>query len=81
MTNSAPSLPVLCYAEFDTPLGRMIAVEDLAGLCLLEFRDRPNLEEKLAQLTSADITQGDSSLLLKLQEQLNQYFSGQQAVL
>jgi AraC family transcriptional regulator, regulatory protein of adaptative response / methylated-DNA-[protein]-cysteine methyltransferase len=57
----------------------MIAVEDPTGLCLLEFRDRPNLDASLSRLekqTGIVLVQNETALLSQLRQQLDQYFSG-----
>jgi AraC family transcriptional regulator, regulatory protein of adaptative response / methylated-DNA-[protein]-cysteine methyltransferase len=57
----------------------MVAVEQATGLCLLEFRDRLNLDASLSRLekqTGAVLIQNETALLSQLRQQLDQYFSG-----
>ena len=61
-----------------TPIGEMVACATEKGLCLLEFKERKDLNKQLKSLTShfnSEIISGHNSLLLKLQEQLDQYFN------
>ena len=61
-----------------TPIGEMVACATEKGLCLLEFKERKDLNKQLKSLTShfnSEIISGHNSLLLKLQEQFDQYFN------
>lgn len=65
--------------ELTTPLGamRVCATED--GICLLEFADKPDLENKLAELQrrlNAPIGVGENAHIKQLKIELAEYFSG-----
>lgn len=63
-----------------TPLGPMLAGATDDGICLLEFVDRRMLETQLARLTrlmKARVVPGAHEHFNLLNEQLEQYFSGQ----
>jgi len=67
---------------FDTPLGAMLALADKDGLHLLEFVDRRGLENEIARLrrqTKSVIVPGNSAILEKVNEGLNNYFEGTSA--
>ncbi len=67
-------------ATIATPLGKMVAVASIKGLCLLDYADHPLLARKLAQLKQhfeADIQPGKNPHLQAISEQLNAYFAGQ----
>lgn len=65
----------------ETPLGPMLAGATDAGLCLLEFTDRPMLPTELAALERlrGPITAGRHPHLDQLRPQLAEYFSGERA--
>jgi O-6-methylguanine DNA methyltransferase len=61
-----------------TPIGDMVACATENGICLLEFKERHNLLKQISSVSSylkKEVIQGHNSYLLKLQEQLDQYFS------
>ena len=63
-----------------TPLGPLIAGVSENGICLLEFHDRRMLETQFKRLTrylNAKFSLGEHRLFVELNQQLNQYFSGQ----
>lgn len=62
----------------ETPIGTMLAISDDNALYLLEFIDRPALEneiEKLRRLTGSEIIFGSTPTLEQLSEELTGYFS------
>jgi AraC family transcriptional regulator of adaptative response/methylated-DNA-[protein]-cysteine methyltransferase len=62
-----------------TPLGPMLAGATDEGICLLEFVDRRMLETQIRRLSSrlrARFVPGASTLLDRLQRELQEYFSG-----
>lgn len=64
--------------DIKTPIGDMVACATDQGICLLEFKERSNVEKQIKGVSSylnKEIIQGHNSYLLKLQEQLDQYFS------
>jgi len=66
-------------AQIETPLGTMFAIANQAGLYLLEFADRPQLEAEIRLLqkkTASQIVPGDNQMLEKLREELSAYFQG-----
>lgn len=61
-----------------TPIGKMIAIADEDALYLLEFENRRGLEKEIERLRikhNARIFHGKSTLLKKLEIELNAYFS------
>lgn len=63
----------------DTPLGGMMAVHTDAGLCLLEFRDKPALEVEIKEIQKhrpGDMVFAANHQTEQLDHQLAQYFSG-----
>jgi AraC family transcriptional regulator of adaptative response/methylated-DNA-[protein]-cysteine methyltransferase len=66
-------------APIDTPLGSMIAGATDAGVCLLEFADRPILEpqiRRLERLLGQPLVPGDHEHLAELRRELDRYFDG-----
>ena len=69
----------LLSQEVNTPLGTMFAVASSDSLCLLEFSDRrmlPTQLRRVRQRFDAEIDNGDSPIIARLQNQLDQYFAG-----
>jgi AraC family transcriptional regulator of adaptative response/methylated-DNA-[protein]-cysteine methyltransferase len=69
----------LISAEFDSPLGPMVAISDSKSLHLLEFSDMPRLDhsiEKLQTKLKSPITSGVSSPITSIKQELNSYFEG-----
>ncbi|MEM6632357.1 MAG: methylated-DNA--[protein]-cysteine S-methyltransferase [Bacteroidota bacterium] len=63
-----------------SPLGPLVAGSTEAGVCLLEFADRPMLETQLKRLKkhlNAALLPGSSPLLAQLGEELSRYFAGE----
>jgi AraC family transcriptional regulator, regulatory protein of adaptative response / methylated-DNA-[protein]-cysteine methyltransferase len=66
-------------AWLPTPLGPMAAAATARGVCLLEFTDRSRLEKQLTILgrrLRLDVVPGENDHLVRLREQLGQYFAG-----
>ncbi len=66
-------------ARITTPLGPMLAGSTAEGICLLEFTDRRMLETEIRRLSSllnGRFVPGVSKHLDKLNQQLDEYFSG-----
>ncbi|MBM2815542.1 MAG: ada [Ignavibacteria bacterium] len=69
----------IIYKSFTTPLGEMLAAGNDAGLCLLEFSDRPALPkeiEDLKKLLDSDFVSGEHPIINQAEEQINEYFKG-----
>ncbi|WP_034691205.1 methylated-DNA--[protein]-cysteine S-methyltransferase [Kaistella palustris] len=69
--------------EIETPLGTMYAAAVDAGICMLEYADRNNLQAELAALANsfdAEITWRESFHLKILENQLSEYFSGERKI-
>lgn len=63
-----------------TPLGPMVAVAAPAGLCLLEFADRPMLAtqfQRLRQHLGAPVVDGQHPYLDQIERELEGYFNGE----
>lgn len=74
---------VIDFRRMETPLGTMVVCAVEEGICLLEFTDRKMLETELkaiAKLLNATIIQGHNKHFNKLEEQLNEYFSGKRTL-
>lgn len=69
----------MIYAkEIATPLGTMVACANGKGVCMLEFSDKPSLQEDLAALEKAcqaTITAGENDYLRQLTRELQEYFN------
>jgi len=64
-------------SRIDTPIGEMLGGATENGICLLEFKERKNLDNQLSGVSTyfeKEIINGSNQHLLKLQEQINQYF-------
>lgn len=69
----------LNVARLDTPVGKMLAVFDAEGLCLLEFADQTRLQRELDQIhtaLSANFSWQKSVYHDVLQHELAEYFAG-----
>ncbi len=67
------------FKYFDTPIGEMIAVSNNFGICLLEFRDRKNIDASLRILErdfGETIETGNNPYLNLLTQELTAYFMG-----
>jgi len=63
----------------ETPFGQMLAGATEKGICLLEFTDTKRLEWQIPSIEKNFLLKtkkGRSSLIERLEEQLQQYFSG-----
>jgi len=73
------SAEVVSLERMATPLGPMLAGATEAGVCLLEFADRPTLEGQVKRLESrlgAVCVTGPSPHFAELRRQLEEYFGG-----
>ncbi len=78
--DAAASQRILFAERFTTPLGRMLAVADDAGLHVLDFVDRRGLERKLITLRErlkVTVVPGAHPVLDAAASQLAEYFAGQ----
>ncbi|MBE0668580.1 MAG: methylated-DNA--[protein]-cysteine S-methyltransferase, partial [Bacteroidales bacterium] len=75
---------VITLAEFESPLGLMIAGATEEGICLLEFEDnRPRLEKEIAnleKLLSARSVRDRNPHIDLLSHQVDEYFRGSRKV-
>jgi AraC family transcriptional regulator of adaptative response/methylated-DNA-[protein]-cysteine methyltransferase len=65
---------------FDTPLGKMVAVSNRNGLCLLDFVDRKNIDKAFIALENhyqASIMTGFIQYNEDIKDELALYFTGQ----
>jgi AraC family transcriptional regulator of adaptative response/methylated-DNA-[protein]-cysteine methyltransferase len=63
----------------ESPIGPIVAAANDRGICLLEFTDRRMLEtqfQTLKNLFSSPIVPGENTHLLRLKEELQEYFTG-----
>jgi O-6-methylguanine DNA methyltransferase len=63
--------------RIDTPIGEMLGGATENGICLVEFKERKNLESQLSGVSAyfkKELIKGNNQHLLKLQEQMNLYF-------
>lgn len=70
----------LLAGRFDTPLGKMLALADEAGLRLLEFVDRRGLESEILRLRrrlKRTVVPGANAILEAAEAQLREYFAGE----
>lgn len=78
--DAARQCRVLHAERIDTPLGRMLAIADDAGLHVLDFVDRRGLERKLITLRErlgACVVPGSHPVLTAAAAQMAEYFAGQ----
>lgn len=67
----------ILYSNIQSPIGDMIAGATDKGICFLEWHDRGGVERILSRVEKRykrPLEQGSSELLLKLQNELNNYF-------
>lgn len=65
--------------DIKTPVGIMRAVAYKDAICLLEFNDRPELENELTDLKkhfNAEVVEAENEPLLLLKSELKDYFAG-----
>lgn len=63
----------------DTPVGQMVVISDQKLILLLEFINRKHLDTQLLKIkknTSKNIVPNKSLLITQLEEELQEYFSG-----
>lgn len=68
---------VIHLKQIQTPLGTMYGGASSQGICFIEFIDRIKLDAELTRLCrelNATIEPGENEHLLKLEEELNEYF-------
>ena len=68
-------MSLLKKALIETPIGTMVAVANDERLYILEFADRPNIDQRLDRL-SPNIPTGRTKPLDSVQEELEQFFKG-----
>ncbi len=69
----------LYTTQIETPLGNMIAVASDQALYLLEFTNRPGLEQELkrtAHKTASPVIPGGTPITESIQRELQSYFAG-----
>lgn len=69
----------MIFRYFDTPIGEMIAVSNDLGICLLEFRDRKDIDAALKRIErdfGETIEAGHNPHLDLLTQELTAYFMG-----
>ena len=67
------------FAEFETPLGNMIAISEPDGIIALDFRDSCNPESAKQFLTAGRelcINENWDENLLQVKKEISEYFSG-----
>lgn len=72
-------LSKLYATHIKTPAGMMHAVAHEDAVCLLEFKDRPELENELTDLKkhfNATVVEAENEHLLLLKSELEDYFAG-----
>lgn len=79
--SNPPNESALLYTyQFETPLGTMIGLANEEALFFLEFLDLPSLAlrtEQIKKHTQGKILEEKSSILIKIEEELNAYFKGE----
>jgi AraC family transcriptional regulator of adaptative response/methylated-DNA-[protein]-cysteine methyltransferase len=72
---------MLLAGTLETPIGKMLAVADSAGLRLLEFASRPKLPAELLRLERrfGVVGFGPAPIIETLREQLAAYFAGERS--
>ncbi|HNY44139.1 MAG: methylated-DNA--[protein]-cysteine S-methyltransferase [Bacteroidota bacterium] len=65
----------LFYTDFETPLGKMIAIASETELKLLKFYDDKNIEKELQKL-KLEKTEADLEIFKNLKIQIKEYFEG-----
>lgn len=70
---------LVCVTRILTPLGPMVAAAGDAGLCLIEFADRPMLETNLRRVQrrlGCAIAPGEHPYIAAIERELGEYFAG-----
>lgn len=73
------SINELQSERIDTPLGVMLALASQDGLCLLEFEDRPGLDDEIRSVTkqlTGIRTASNGQHLQQVKQELQAYFAG-----
>jgi AraC family transcriptional regulator, regulatory protein of adaptative response / methylated-DNA-[protein]-cysteine methyltransferase len=76
-------LSMIKTLRFQSPLGELIAGATDEGICLLEFNDRKRAvreQKELVRLLDQPLEEGLNDHLIKLQEELEEYFQGKRKV-
>lgn len=71
---------ILYQSKIQTPIGEMIVLSSKEGVCLLEFYDRPELAEEIANLKQyfeAELAEESNPCLANLTLELERYFTGE----
>ncbi len=71
---------VLYESKIQTRIGELISFASDEGVCLLEFSDRPELADEIADLKKsfqAELVQESHPLLTNLAAELDRYFKGE----
>ncbi len=69
----------LNQSQFDTPLGKIVAIANEKALYLLEFTDRKNVQKEIDRLQSkgqSSILEGETAPISQIKEELAKYFAG-----
>ena len=69
----------ISISKITTPIGEMIIGTTANGLCLLEFNDEKRLDRhfnKFAKDWEYELVEEENELIINVQNQLNEYFSG-----
>ncbi|HAB98603.1 MAG TPA: bifunctional transcriptional activator/DNA repair enzyme protein Ada, partial [Parachlamydiales bacterium] len=69
----------LNQSQFDTPLGKMLAIADDKTLYLLEFTDRKNVQKEIDRLQSkgqSSIVERETAPISLIKQELAKYFAG-----
>ncbi len=78
--SSSKQQKLIQLTQLLTPLGPMLAAASDAGLCLLEFTDRKQLDKQIKRVQkrmSAVFVEGEHVIFENLQNQLDEYFNKQ----
>jgi len=71
---------ILYQSIIQTPIGEMIALASDDGVCLLEFSDRPEIAEEIADLKhffDAELVEESNPMIDNLTAELEGYFKGE----
>lgn len=72
-------MEIIYRKTIQTPLGEMFACAVEEGICLLEFKDRKNIElqfKSLSKTLNAEFVEKDHQHFHQLEEELTEYFEG-----
>ncbi len=62
--------------DIDTKFGQMLAIANESKICLLEFKNSKNLQQKLTKYFAFEMQKSSTEVIEKLQDELNRYFDG-----